>query len=234
LNNKILSTKNTSAIFLATVLVLGTIATISPSFMVGAQAQEYYGMERDYKKSDKKDVSVNSIKCNNVNVNVNGLELNLSSVPFLSGLLASEANEGQTGASSYGSGSGSYGDKSRSDGDFKFVCINNNNNTVVVPPPVPPVPETCEECFNTILTEAELDDLIQAIEEDSEGIVSSLEELCEVFTENVQDELFRAGISERLFTLGGNVGISEDKINEILDCLEEVFDEDFPREIIIM
>jgi len=32
--------------------------------------------------------------------------------------------------------------------------------------------------------------------------------------------------------LGGDVDISEDKINEILDCLEKVFDGDFPREII--
>jgi hypothetical protein len=32
--------------------------------------------------------------------------------------------------------------------------------------------------------------------------------------------------------LGEDVGISEDKINEILDCLEEVFGGDFPREIL--
>jgi hypothetical protein len=148
--NNLKSTK-INAIFLAAILVAGTITAVYPSFVIGSQAQEYYGMERDYKKSDKKDVSVKSIKCNNVNVNVNGLELNLSSVPFLSGLLASEAEEGERGAGSYGSGSGSYGDKSRSDGDFKFICINNNNNTVIgvddgddnggVTLP------SCEECF---------------------------------------------------------------------------------------
>jgi hypothetical protein len=113
-------------------------------------------MDKD-KKSNGKDVSVKSIKCNNVNVNVNGLELNLTSVPFLSGLLASEAHEGERGASSYGS-DGSYGDKSRSDGDFKFICINNNNNTVIgvddgetpIPPPPPPGPETCQGCFDEL------------------------------------------------------------------------------------
>jgi hypothetical protein len=125
--------------------------------MNGAQAQEYYGVERDYKKLDKKDVSVKNVKCNNINVNVNGLGLNLTSVPFLSGLLASEANEGERGTGSYGSG-GSYGDKSRSDGDFKFICINNNNNTVigvddgddnggVILPP-------CEECFAALSVQA--------------------------------------------------------------------------------
>jgi len=49
LNNKLTSsTKKSSAIFLATVLIAGTIAAISPSFMVGAQAQQDYGMDNRY------------------------------------------------------------------------------------------------------------------------------------------------------------------------------------------
>jgi hypothetical protein len=49
LNNKIVSRKNTSAIFLAIVLVAGTIALSSPSFMVGdVQAQRDYGMDKKY------------------------------------------------------------------------------------------------------------------------------------------------------------------------------------------
>jgi len=63
LNNKIVSIKTTSAIFLAIVLVTGTITTISPSFMItgaNAQAQPYYGYnsygppeypDNNYKKS---------------------------------------------------------------------------------------------------------------------------------------------------------------------------------------
>src|SRR5215213_6855451 len=158
------STKTTkiSAVFLATVLLAGIIAVSSPSFMAGAQAEPYYGMDNNYdKKSNGKDVSVKAIKCNNINVNVNGLELNVLP-PVLSGLVGSEAqasDEGERGASSYGSGNGgSYGDgrQSSSYGDFNFVCINNNNNTVVgvadgedgdddgggTPPP-PPVALTC-------------------------------------------------------------------------------------------
>ena len=94
MTNSTVTTK-ISAAFLAIVLVAGIIALSSPSFMVWAQAEPGYGMDKD-KKSNGKDVSVKSIKCNNVNVNVNvnGLELNLTSVPFLSGLLASEAHEG--------------------------------------------------------------------------------------------------------------------------------------------
>jgi hypothetical protein len=44
------STKTTqvSAVFLAAVLVAGTIALSFPSFMVGAQAAPYYGMEKKY------------------------------------------------------------------------------------------------------------------------------------------------------------------------------------------
>ena len=227
MNNKIVSTK-TNAIFLATLLVLGTIATISSSFIVGAQADSYYDGMDSYKKSNGKDVSVKNVKCNNVNVNVNGLDLNLTSVPFLSNLLASEthADEGERGSNSYGSG-GSYGDKSRSDGDFKFICINNNNNTVVVgEEPIPePGPLTCEECFTSILNPEELDDLIQAT-----TLPDSLPELCNEFIEGgLQTEQGRTFISEYLFTSGMTALISVDKINAILDCLEEVYGVDFPR-----
>ena len=87
---------------------------------------------------------------------------------------------------------------------------------------------TCEKCFEQFLTEKELDDLIQAIIED--GGPDSLQGLCD-FIANSLDNLGRAFISDRLFVLGEDVEISEDKINEILDCLEEVFGGDFPREI---
>ena len=91
---------------------------------------------------------------------------------------------------------------------------------------------TCEDCFTKVLTDKELDDLIQAIIEDSEGEESSLQEVCEFIANNL-DEEGRAFLGDRLLVLGGDVGISEDKINEILDCLEKVFGGEFPREIII-
>jgi hypothetical protein len=60
LNNKIVSRKKTSAIFLAIVLVAGTIALMSPSFMTNAQA---FQMDNNYvKKYHGIDVSVKSIK----------------------------------------------------------------------------------------------------------------------------------------------------------------------------
>ena len=40
--------KTSSAIFLAIVLIVGTFAVIFPSFMIGAYAQQYYGMDQRY------------------------------------------------------------------------------------------------------------------------------------------------------------------------------------------
>src|SRR5215211_772332 len=88
-----------------------------------------YNNNNDDKSKDN--VIGKKVKCNNFNVNVNGLELN-GFPPFL-GNLTSDGQDGYGGASSYESGNGrSYGDgQSSSDGDFKFICINNNNNTVI-------------------------------------------------------------------------------------------------------
>ena len=112
------------------------------------------------------------------------------------------------------------------------LCIINDNDKIVIEDEAQPEPPTCEDCFTKVLTDKELDDLIQAIIEDSEGEESSLQEVCEFIANNL-DEEGRAFLSDRLLVLGGDVGISEDKINEILDCLEKVFGGEFPREIII-
>jgi hypothetical protein len=51
--------------------------------MVGtAQAEPYYGMDNNHDKSYGKHVNAKSVKCNNINVNVNGLELDIL-LPFL-------------------------------------------------------------------------------------------------------------------------------------------------------
>ena len=162
------TTTKVSAVFLATVLIAGTIALSFPSFMIGsAQAQSYYGMDSYQKSYDKKDnkdkskdsVNIKKVKCDNINVNVNGIALNVTSFPFLSGIAAEEddgADRNMGSYGSYGSGGsygsdGSYGGHSDKDKDsFKFVCINNNNNVGggnVTEPEPEPDEETCEECF---------------------------------------------------------------------------------------
>jgi hypothetical protein len=235
LNNKILSIKNTSAIFLATVLVAGTIALSSPSFMtnVSAQSESYYGMDNNnYKsqygqdnkyKSKDSNVVVKKINCNNVNVNVNGLELN-GLPPFLGNLLASEGQDGYGDASSFGSSSYGYGEQSgydKNNNSFKFVCVNNNNNTVVFvneTTPEPPEPTiTCEECFTeNILDELQLTNFTGTLVVYTE--FGDLEGLCEFlsdpsFTNNEKIAQLSLIFSRTLIPI--DVRLS------ILECLDE-------------
>jgi hypothetical protein len=174
---EIIVKKTTSAIFLAIVLIVGTFASLSPSFMIGAHAQQYgmdqrynsyeqnygmdnsyddkqsYGKDNSYPFKDSSSVSVKKIKCNNINVNLNGFSGNEIGTAPTSGLgaLATEAqaeDEGEVGASSSGSDGGRT---SGHDSDSRFVCINNNNNKVVevddgVTPPTPEE-EECILCF---------------------------------------------------------------------------------------
>jgi hypothetical protein len=168
--NKIVSRKNTNAIFLATVLVLGTIATISPSFMLGAQAELYYGMDDRYDSYEAEYTGSNSyeptdypsykpeyqsdnsykskdsdfikkIKCNNINSNLNGIE----STTDVNGLLGSEGVSAQgdedTSANAFGND-----ERNNNNGSFDVDCINNNNNNNAgggqgaIGPPGPPGP----------------------------------------------------------------------------------------------
>src|SRR5918995_1653296 len=246
MNNSTVTTK-ISAAFLATVLVAGIIALSSPSFMVGAQAAPGYGMDSYDKKSNGKDVSIKKVKCNNINVNVNGLTLNTTSVPFLSDLLGSEAyasDEGDNGASSYGSGGsygsdGSYGDKkSGSDKSFKFVCINNNNNTAPggngTVPPVPPVPpvDGCLDCFTPQNEGGELPppfvQLLEAylnfFQPTFNGVedVGSILELCEVIAAAAaEDDPVTEDDIRTLLEVPFPGQSAPGQIQLIIDCLEE-------------
>jgi hypothetical protein len=134
LNNKILSIKS-NAIFLAIVLVVGTITLFSSS-MRDVQAQQgydgtYNNYENDYgkdtyKSKDSNSVFVKKVQCNNINVNVNGLELTVPP-PFLADSgIGAEAAEGNNDANSIAGNS----DASEIN-NFRFICINNNNNTVI-------------------------------------------------------------------------------------------------------
>ena len=201
--NKIISTKTTSAIFLAIVLIAGTIALSPTFFMVGtAQATsdhekdydkydkksyeqdrhddrksyeqnnykstEYqsYGKDNSYKSKDSSSVSVKKIKCNNINVNLNGFNgIQVNAVPpsTLNALATGEAqtaDEGEKGASSFGSGERNNNVYQHDDKDFRFVCINNNNFEVVEDGTTPTEPETCEECFELFLTEDQIELLL--------------------------------------------------------------------------
>jgi hypothetical protein len=144
LNNKIVSTKSISAIFLGIVLVAGTITAIFP-FIKTAQAQPYYeynnygppeysSYKPDYKlnypsydkKDDKRDkskdsskgVSINKLKCINTNLNINGNNAGNVSI--------GNKGQGYLGANSYGGYYDGYGNNKQGKG---FDCTINNNNT---------------------------------------------------------------------------------------------------------
>jgi uncharacterized protein YxeA len=251
--NKIISTKTTSAIFLAIVLIAGTIALSPTFFMVGtAQATsdhekdydkydkksyeqdshddrksyeqdnykstEYqsYGKDNSYKSKDSSSVSVKKIKCNNINVNLNGFNgIQVNAVPpsTLNALATGEAqtaDEGEKGASSFGSGERNNNVYQHNDKDFRFVCINNNNFEVVEDGTTPTEPPTCEECF-TILTEEQIDIVL-----DFFG-VSSIAEFCDVLlmSDNpVGEPLFRGLLQI--------IEVTPENIDSVVACLERI------------
>jgi hypothetical protein len=220
--NELITTKKTSAIFLAIVLVAGTIPLSFPSFMTTANAlsgplftednsynsyeprehqpehadkkynsyestkyeadiyekpsyrndnyeqPEYstytpdykpqysssYGQDRNnyYESKDSSSVSLKKINCNNINLNLNGLDINTTAT-------GAEVTDGSAveAASLMGNGNGNNGYGERNNNyvqrgeDFTFVCINNNNNTVIADDDdvidACPEAEEIESCF---------------------------------------------------------------------------------------
>ena len=180
-----------------------------------------------YKSKDSSNVIVKKIKCNNINVNVNGFNgVELGTLPTaLNGLTteaqAADEGEGEVGASSSRNGGGSDGGRpSGSDTDSR-ICINNNDFNVADrgTTPQPPEPRTCEECF-TILSETQLDDLFPIIEPVFQGLViETLEGLCNLFEDLTSDH-----DKERLYiimsdALRSTATITLEETTTILDCL---------------
>jgi hypothetical protein len=205
----IISLKKNSAIFLATLLIIGTISTIVPSI----QAEPYYGADKD-----RKQVNVDSLKCNNININVNGLELDVFP-SLLGGEVTAEATEGQTDANSFANNNGGSNSGSQIN-DFRFTCINNNNNTVIEETPTPPEKECpeaddIEACFEQFLPEGQFEELVDALESQA-GITVEI---------NGQDVTLRsfADICSAL------EGLTVEQLREaVLDILREAFGEDRP------
>jgi hypothetical protein len=223
--------KETSTFFLAIILLIGTITLIYPSFIIGAQAESYYGgMDKD-----RKSFNISSLKCNNINVNVNGLEFEVLP-PSLSILLTN--GEADANAYSYGSGKGNYASASSSSSeinDFRFICINNNNNTVIGGeepiPPIPPVPpvDECIFCFeettqavrdaiNTFLAAQGVILVAPGIEIPAD--VNTFEQLCKWLTENAPLELTRTQIINLISQfLRANPTVDRGEVQELVECL---------------
>jgi hypothetical protein len=211
-------TQKINALFLSIVLIAGTIAATSPFFMVGnAQAEPYNGIDKD------RNISVNSLRCNNINVNVNGLELEVYP-SFLGGngdIAAEATQEDSIGAASFADDGGSNGDRSQIN-DFRFICINNNNNTVIGgEEPVQPI-DGCEECFTeNIIEEVQITNFTGTLVIYTE--FGDLEGLCEFLSDPTITN--NEKIAE-LVLIFSRTNIPTDIRLSILECLDE-------REIIV-
>jgi hypothetical protein len=207
--NKIVSIKS-NAIFLAIVLVAGTIAVFSPSFIIEVEAQaesEYYGMDNrynsyepeaeypsykpDYKPeypSYGKDNNSNhkskkdSSSINKINCITNNVNINGNNAGNVS-----IGNKGQGYLDAYSFGGGYYGEGYNNKQGKGFDCIinNNNNNTNVVAGGggivTIPEPQTCEECFTFNLNEQQINALEDAITQSGGGVLFTIEDFCEGF-----------------------------------------------------
>jgi hypothetical protein len=302
--NKIFSLKS-NAIFLAIVIVTGTIALTVPSFMIGAaqassdrendhdeddeksygkdrdrddksrdhtddnneydyestKYSEYvdkrynsyerdYGMDNDYKDhygkdryesqyssygkdnsykskdSSSKSVSIKKVKCNNINVNLNGIDADIGGASNGNGPIAEAQETDDEGleTNSFGSDSGgsNYGRDGQSDSDTDlFVCKNNNNNTVVVVNETIPEPTiTCEECFTQALNATELERFL----EEAFTPTGTIEQACIVFSSGLVTEEALRDVLELVLTE------REDRIDNIIECLLEAGIEFSPPE----
>lgn len=124
------SISKNSAIFLAIVLVAGTISMIIPSSFA-----QPYDSEDPYAKDRKKsaDVNIQKIDCDNINSNFNGIDSSIGTDnPFNTGgeetTESIQSNEDST--NTFGNG----WEKRKDNGDFEIYCINNNKNEVVQMP----------------------------------------------------------------------------------------------------
>jgi hypothetical protein len=176
-------------------------------------------------------MSLKSIKCDNINLNVNGLELNVTSFPFLNGLASDEveAYEAERSAGSYGSYGVGY---SGSDRDFRSVCINNNNNTVVEAPP-PPVEDECpeaediESCFRQFLLDFLFPNFVDALESEAwitveingqEVTLRSFEDISEALEGHTRF----AQLQSALVDILAAAGITDILITPFAACIAEV------------
>ena len=131
--------------------------------------QPYGKDSNSYDKSkDSSSVTVKKIKCNNINVNLNGFSGNeIGTLPTgLSGLATDEAqaeDEGEVGANSVGSDGGRL---SGSDSNSRFVCINNNNNVVVEEEPTTAILKVTKQIDCTDDIVGDCDNLRELVNDD--------------------------------------------------------------------
>ena len=193
--------------------------------------QSYGKYSTSYDKS--KD---SKVKCNNINVNLNG-DIYIGASQAL-GALATEAqaaDEGEVGANPWSDG----GRPSGHDSNSRFICINNNDNNgggETPIPPVPPVENECVKCFEEFLTRAQFEALesiitsggINFIENTGGNIINpeSFDELCEQLESLTSAELSGV-LSTTIFDIA-QLDIDQDTFEDIFLCVAEALDIPIP------
>ena len=135
----------TISLFLAVILVAGTITAIIPSFIGGIDAQALPDYRLDNYNSKSLPYKKDDIQCNNVNLNFNG-GFNFTETPeSLRGLVEAQTHTGDSEIDTgvYGAEENRFGSYDSNKKDFLYKCINNNDNEFIVsptpstPPPTP-------------------------------------------------------------------------------------------------
>src|SRR5215204_1393337 len=147
--------KNNTVFFLVAVLVAGIIAISYPSSSIDTEAsgdKRDKNKHKDYKhdtfKSKNPSVFVKKITCNNFNVNINGLRMDLSPDDLASDLAAqaqaANSNDEEISANSLANGERNNFLENNNDYDgFIYICIDNiNAQGPSAPSPTPPSDET--------------------------------------------------------------------------------------------
>jgi hypothetical protein len=253
LNNKIISSTKTNTLFLAVILVAGTFAAITPSssFINGVEAQsetEYaynsyapipeYQDNNDYNKL-KDSVSIEKIKCNNININFLGnntgdITLGNKGQTPTEEEEEEEEEEGYLGA--YSSDDGYDGERYYDDGynnnkDIRFECIINNNNNNTVVEEEPPVEDECpeadevESCFRQFLLDFLFPNFVDALESGitveingQEVTLKSFEDICEA----LEGITTFAQLQSALVDILAAAGITDILITPLAACIAEV------------
>ena len=138
----ILSTaRKTISLFLVFILTEGTTTAFFPSsssFITEVRALSDYEMMMGESKSQYLPYKKDDIKCNNFNLNANGLNVNAIPKP-LSALRAAQAQaeDGDIGTSTFGNDEKRFGSDNK---DFAFKCVNNKDNELIRSPTPTPTP----------------------------------------------------------------------------------------------
>src|SRR5215203_2750393 len=146
------SVNNNTVFFLVAVLVAGIISISFQSFIdteATGDKRAHHNKHKYYKSNDPS-VIVKKITCNNLNVNINGLRMDISPDDIASELSTqaqtdNDNNNEDISANSIGPGEGNnlYTDNNDFEG-FIYICIDNINaqDSSASPPPVPTTDET--------------------------------------------------------------------------------------------